>query len=219
MKHCKNWNLKGISGKRKIVESLILSEFSLSPARNSYQTKPKISSSVRISGEKKISKAVAAVKWPKGMTEREVYIHFRIKIPCLYRRAKFRWFPIFAFALRPEARFARSFSPCPPVSFQFFARLCAFSSSLWNAFLLFVDILYFRLYGNSEKFFFFSLEQKIYIKHYTTQRSLIQCAYSRQMDFSRNSNRTHRVSEQSRELIECTRDVRESIWIIIALSV
>lgn len=38
--------------------------------------------------------------------------------------------------------------------------------SVWNAFLLFVDILYFRLYGTRRSFF--CSEQKVYIKHYTT---------------------------------------------------
>lgn len=71
---------------------------------------------------------------------KEENIHFRIKIPCSNRQAKFRWFPIFVCAF--EARFfVASFHS--PAGFFF---------PLWNAFLLFVDILYFRLYGTQKSF-------------------------------------------------------------------
>lgn len=92
--------------------------------------------------------------WIKRNERQRKNIQFRIKILCSNRQAKFRWFPIFVFASKARFFVASFHSPA-----GFFP--------LWNAFLLFVDILYFRLYGTQRSFFCCS-EQKIYIKHYTT---------------------------------------------------
>lgn len=82
-------------------------------------------------------------------------IHFRIKIPCSNRQAKFRWFPIFVFAF--EARFFVASFHSPPGFFstveRFFA-LCRYSifSTVWNSENFFLQLrtknIYKTLYNN-----------------------------------------------------------------------
>jgi hypothetical protein len=87
--------------------------------------------------------------------------------------------------------------------------LVLFFGAEFFLFLLFcfVDSLYiFRLtvwnLEKRRKNFFASNKKYIYVQQ---RRSLIQCAYSRQMDLLKNMNRASVVSETVRESSDCTR--------------